>query len=754
MSNISMSELLITDGTKVVDLLNHFRLLSWQPVETPIRDGGIFQESPIADGRKMVARYHENGGEIFTLAVRTGHQNAAIADLRRLRGMFEQAANYWNTNWADGLVWIEARSGQETNRRYASIMVGYVPNDPPPYSEPFAGRLQTIGVIEVSIERGHWLDVQPGTDTAIPIGAIEESFYTYTAAGPFGDVLVLVDRDNGNVDGDLTNGDVFFSPGRWSFDNLTHVFINGAGANMLDNATDYTIMGNLGEYTYFGNAVNTAPAPYIAQKTAPLTNLVFTVDYIYGDVSTYQWEYYSNAASAWVAFTTANSSFDRQTISLSYGFCPWDETPVIGNPVQGSVVFSISPEFTEYLYDAKAATINGVSAYWLRVVALSEGASIVRPVQIAARPVYSVTWNFVEIQEDEVPYGDMDLLVRQLLRDSSWIAFASSQPSSEHAMYVGLRSVDRGEDFQITKTLGRIDAMTADVTPGTLTLGADSSYVTSWKTSYASTYIYGFSYYGGIAYAYNATQDDAVAFTWTLTSSLKNQYRGEYLCFLLCRAQDEPANGEVNFTTQIKIYNTYYGSSYALTEGEVLFETEKVGINMPAASERFAAVNMGTVKFPNDIKVDEDYSNSVIMKVLVSVSDDVVAAWSVPSVIEAPTLFFDRIVLIPSDEWLGVAKISAQNQIMIDSTGDPKKIIRGVSLYSLTGFYGTGNVISNGPAILHKNERQRLWFFNTSQYAGKFTGAVAINGDGNYLSQVYSANLYGVNRYKSMRGDS
>ena len=53
----------ITDGTTIIDLLSPttgFHLAGWEPAIAQYKGGGMFSNSPLADGRRLVDRHFDN----------------------------------------------------------------------------------------------------------------------------------------------------------------------------------------------------------------------------------------------------------------------------------------------------------------------------------------------------------------------------------------------------------------------------------------------------------------------------------------------------------------------------------------------------------------------------------------------------------------------------------------------------------------------------------------------------------------------
>lgn len=164
---MSLAVLKITDGTTEVDLLsegivNGFALLEWEPVIQDWKDGGVYQDSSLADGRQPVDAKLANALETLTLELAEGSQDNAARAWQDLRRLLYQAVRYWIDDYRTAPVWIEARSGCETYSRYALIYNWRTPADANPYAPPFTNPAPIAATRQLILERGPWLESEPG----------------------------------------------------------------------------------------------------------------------------------------------------------------------------------------------------------------------------------------------------------------------------------------------------------------------------------------------------------------------------------------------------------------------------------------------------------------------------------------------------------------------------------------------------------------------------------------------------------------
>lgn len=182
----------VTDGDTTVDLIdtggNIIRCIEWQPAISQPKAGGIYQESALADGRRLVLRRRENVAETFDLTV--GEQDAdfdmVALELSRLRALLDKGVDYWNTDWENTPVYIVAQAEYETNPRYAIIYNWSTPNDSNPFSQPalqpYRGTVFTNWML--TIERGHWLALPPGDAECVLTSARASASAAFTQDAP------------------------------------------------------------------------------------------------------------------------------------------------------------------------------------------------------------------------------------------------------------------------------------------------------------------------------------------------------------------------------------------------------------------------------------------------------------------------------------------------------------------------------------------------------------------------------------------
>lgn len=179
----------IADGTDHVDLLGPaaYRLRSWRPSKAPIKAGGVWQSSPLADGRRLVAYRWDNLIDTFTMDSFGGTQDDLIRITQDAERLLVKALDYWTAAWQTVPVWLEAKADRETNTRYAVVKSYDFANYSGPYEQPFASCPPSFDELILVLEHGPWLANVPGQSETVALCG-DMSYYDYTAmsqVGPF-----------------------------------------------------------------------------------------------------------------------------------------------------------------------------------------------------------------------------------------------------------------------------------------------------------------------------------------------------------------------------------------------------------------------------------------------------------------------------------------------------------------------------------------------------------------------------------------
>lgn len=395
----------VTDGTDVVDLIDPssgFHLTSWVPQTADYKDGGIFQNPPLADFGQMVVGKWENVEESMVLTLNGIDPDTAARKLQDLRRLLQKANNYWITDWQNEPVWIEAKAKCETNTRYAIIQKGNLANDQNPYAEPFTGMTTTLTDLPFVFLRRHWTSDQPLQHTAIELSAVE----AFNGRN-FGNVDINRDREP-------TTEDEVFVANKQNIANLTHYykFLSPSTwtANFIDtNFATPIVQSCNASIAYFG--ISTGVTDF-----GPFNNLIFDVITARSG-GTIVIEYYNG--STWVAFGTIT-----------------DNTSTFSNTgVNGIFWEQPSNWATANLNTLFGGSAPSVTAFWVRFRVTSALGTAPTFIPIFS---YSTVWPYVEVQSTVVG-GDISALLKNIF---------NGQVSSVSRIVMGTRLVSRGDSFR------------------------------------------------------------------------------------------------------------------------------------------------------------------------------------------------------------------------------------------------------------------------------------------------------------------
>lgn len=211
--------LAITDGTLAgyIDLMDPqlgWWIRDWNPTIADYKGGGEWVDSETSEGRKPVDKRFGNTIENFTFGLNGRNQDSLIYALQNLLALGENAYDYWYTPLAAGLtnpIYLIAKSGHETNTRYAEIYRIRIPGVKNPYEVPFAlqSKIRALEDLTLQIERGHWHENPPGTGTCVQINSQQAWDYTRkwsilsTAIIDNGLIITSEDVMLGGNDGDI-----------------------------------------------------------------------------------------------------------------------------------------------------------------------------------------------------------------------------------------------------------------------------------------------------------------------------------------------------------------------------------------------------------------------------------------------------------------------------------------------------------------------------------------------------------------------
>lgn len=158
-------------GSSTIDLLDThsgFILRSWRPMAADAKGGGVWRDSPLADGRQLVQSTRGNIVDTFSFDARDVDQDATIHRIGDLRRWLQLAQDYWvggDPSVQSSVPYIRARGANETYIRYALVYRGACLEENNPYDQPFFGiHCQSAQpALTLALEHGDWLDTTPGS---------------------------------------------------------------------------------------------------------------------------------------------------------------------------------------------------------------------------------------------------------------------------------------------------------------------------------------------------------------------------------------------------------------------------------------------------------------------------------------------------------------------------------------------------------------------------------------------------------------
>ena len=653
MGQYTLAELVITDGSNLVDLLYHFKLAGWQPATATYKDGGVFQDSPIADGRRLVQRYYQNLTETFQLAIKAGKINSAISDLNRLRSMLESAADYWASDWNDTKVWIEARGVGETNRRYALVVAGQAPNDPNPYASPFAGPFGNVGLVEVMIEHLIWLDVKPTSWNETPVSAMRN----------LGGGFAVGNVDENGARATETDGTVFFSNSDANYNDLdtvnfdlggyiTHVASDtfAAPANLVNESV--SLATTLIDTT--GIAVD--KAIYFGSTVAAFSNLILNLSVARVNFTIGTWEYWSSAAGgSWVALSNVI-----------------DKTSGLSLTGVKEVNWTFPSTWVQTAVTVDGGAVNG---WWVRVrITVAPVAAYTAPVQ-AAQVIYTANWPFVEVQEEDVS-GTLPALLRAIMQ-------RYNTNTDIDRILVGLRSMDRGIDFSHMIDLG----VSASGGGGTFTQADQISF----SAGIVSEAYVGPSGYR-LKYAPVAAGSETITIDWSSTDR-NIQWLGRFRVLIRYTTTDNVAG---YFAAEVV---TLRGSATSATTGSAFLNN---------TTDDYAVAGIGTLDTKGATAISE--SSTFQVQITLTATQGAVDDGAILYLYDLILLPIDEYSadIKIDDATAALSRLA----IVLDSLQgrwQSRSYANSGSTFN-TQIEIIGQSISPGPAILQKQARQRLHF--------------------------------------------
>lgn len=407
--------LLITDGTITVNLLDsatfNIALNGWEPEDAETND--IVRESVYGEGAERISSQPKNAIDVIKVKLTgTSHDNIATT-IQNLMTLKRKAKEYQTTNWQKTPVWIEAQTSGETNTRYCAVKKIKFKQGTFPYGLIFENAKKSLNNT-LTIEREpYWRSHAPRSTlpTALTIGAPQ-------APGTQADAT-----------------EQFIANYRDTFA-LTHLY------NFDDSLASFS--SNLiasSSFSYFPASPALNDIVYFGSTQGPFRQVVVNI----GSSGTYNaamtWEIWTGAA--WVS--TANY-ISTDSVLASPSVTTGSHVIVVDSPVGWTTT-----------------TINGVSAYWIRIRITSFTSWTSSPTQ-TGQVVYNPRDAYISVASTQIK-GDVDALA--LLR------YFKEVRTSGALYFLAMGVKSRG----LTTFTSRLNLGAGNPAAWTITNGADTTTV-------------------------------------------------------------------------------------------------------------------------------------------------------------------------------------------------------------------------------------------------------------------------------------
>lgn len=169
----------------LVDLLNNGNGIimgSWRPKRAQMKGGGVYQDSPYADGRRLVHAVYDNVTEPLVLTMTNDAPDSTFYHDSLLTQALQDAIDYGRNTWGSQPVFLAMQPRGGTNEQYALIVNGRTEEFADPFGSlayQFMAPRSVADEIPLVIEREHWLETPPTLSVALELSAVQaypESF--------------------------------------------------------------------------------------------------------------------------------------------------------------------------------------------------------------------------------------------------------------------------------------------------------------------------------------------------------------------------------------------------------------------------------------------------------------------------------------------------------------------------------------------------------------------------------------------------
>ena len=587
----------------------------------------------------------------------TSHNNIA-ATLQDLATLKREAKEFQTTDWQKTPVWMEAQTSGETNTRYYLVRKIRFKQGTFPYGLIFENANKSLNNT-LTIEREAY------ARSHAPLSALPTALTTSAAQAPAGQVVATEQ----------------FIANHRDTHALTHIYnfdasLSAFSSNLVasTNFDYYVVSGSApasGDIVYFGST--TGPfrqgVVYISTASSPATSSV-------------AWEIWTGAA--WVGGIV--------------------KVPV--NPIFGAAVGAM-PIYIDTPTGWAATTINGVSAYWIRVRLTANPSWSTNPRQ-GAQVVYNPRENYVSVAST-ILKGDVEAL--GLIKYKKYVQVSNDV----RWMAIGMKG--RG----LTNFVSMLNWGGNNPAEWTVATGTDTSTAADIESPSGTR--------ATCTFATNQTLVERIRIT-NGTAASSADFEGTYHAYLRCK-QVTGSAGDVKVRLGV-----------AVTNG-IGFSTPTVPLTVVNAG--IELVSLGKIKIlAPRIILGTESSNGFYFQI------DAQAASATPD------LYLYDLILIPVDEWGIVPSHAGLSGQQVYDYGAGLQMDNGLLRWGCTQMGPDGASPPEPNRVISKWEsRGQLPLFPTDK-AFRLYFLLADNATaGTYLAPLHhggSIKLYAHQRWEFMRG--
>lgn len=706
----------ISDGTTTIDLLSptgNYHLAKWESGISQWKNGGIFSENPLIDGRTPIDRAFDSVQEKITIHITGSSQDNVISSLRSLVRLLDGGFLYFSENTGTP-TYLIVKSDSETNTRYSVITSYSIDKLPEQFDGPFlvggkqfAGNLSYSAIyveIELIIERDHWLNAAPGTSVSNSI----QNQYTYNS------------KTYGQ---NSTSSDYVFVSSQRCEANITHIyrFDNSASSwssNLLGSTPPYNLLPSsttANDAIYFGIQSSLS-------NSGPFHNLIFNIGTPASGI-TGVWELGSGGSTLYGADGTQTTPFfgslSGQNSFTQSGLCEIS----FADYADLFIPFNLQTVF--------GGSAPNVTGYWIRFKVTSVSSPIVPTQAAGSVDIFTCTRPYIDINSASIT-GDIKASSKITVKGRAGRKkLGPSGYLTASSMVIGARKYSRGSLF--TSYLNASDTQN----PSGITLTSTATIATFSNCPSGKNVI-----------DLSTTNGQTYTITWSLNSTIAKHYFGTYRIYV--RSMAELAS---------------YGKSLKLTlrSGESdLYSTDYVSVtNVSTTTELLVGdmviTDMGLINIPysgilsNSLTVDIINNFDIILTV-----KNTGSTTGTGRIID--------LVLIPADESIVEIKeilysntatsgITYNRRLEVDNITMPARAARALLIDTATSNIVSVYRLINTNGIEIPTERSFLWFLYFDRYIN------ASNPSDEFMIASPENNVFGLkistaNRYLLPRGNN